>query len=54
MPYQYERAPPVEPWTLGLRRVVPTTHNSVMSAILYEQAPNKAAFERKILDRLAE
>lgn len=52
MLYQYQRESPDGPWTLGLRRVVPTTHNSVMSAILYEQAPNKSAFEQKILDRL--
>lgn len=52
MLYQYQRADSASPWSLGLRRVVPTTHHSVMTSILYEQPPVRAAFERKILARM--
>jgi hypothetical protein len=52
MLYQYQRADNVSPWTFALRRVVPTTHLSVMQSVLYEQPPLKATFERKILERL--
>jgi hypothetical protein len=40
-------------WEFEWKRIVPTTHNSVMSAILYESPPSKAAFEEKILKRLS-
>ncbi len=52
MLYQYNRADSTAPWTFALRRVVPTTHLSVMQSILYEQPPLKATFEQKILERL--
>lgn len=39
-------------WSLGLRRVVPTTHNQVMQSILYERPPSRTKFEKKILERL--
>ena len=52
MLYQYQRADAVSPWSLSLRRVVPTTHHSVMTSILYEQPPLRSAFERKILAKL--
>lgn len=50
MLYQFSRNG--ERWEFGLQRVVPTTHTAVMNAILYEQPPSKALFERKILRRL--
>lgn len=51
--YQYSRSSAGDPWTLSQRRVVPTTHSIVMNSILYEQAPDRAAFERRILERMA-
>lgn len=54
MLYQYVRASGVgAPWVMRLSRVVPTTHNSLMTAILYERSPDRAAFERKLLERIA-
>lgn len=52
MLYQFERLHSSAQWSLKLKRVVPTTHQSVMTAILYETPPSRAAFERKILERL--
>lgn len=52
MLYQFRRSGEGGRWTLQLDRVVPTTHAMVMSAILYEQPPSRAAFERRILERL--
>lgn len=52
MLYQYQRADSATPWTFALKRVVPTTHLSVMQSILYETPPLKATFEGKILERL--
>lgn len=52
MVYQFSRPSEGEPWNLLQRRVVPTTHAMVMNAILYEQAPDRAAFERRILERM--
>jgi hypothetical protein len=53
MLYQFERRMDGPGWTLQLQRVVPTTHTSLMNAILYETPPSKEAFKRKILDRLS-
>lgn len=52
MLYQFERDTVGGPWTLRLSRVVPTTHNMMMSSILYEKPPSRAKFEQKVLDRL--
>jgi hypothetical protein len=55
--YQFERqldGNGITRWSMRLNRVVPTTHMSVMQAILYETPPNKARFEKKILDRLSQ
>ncbi len=52
--YQFERADSSLPWTLVLKRTVPTRHESVVSSILYELPPSRSLFERRILDRLAD
>lgn len=52
MLYQYERSGDQEPWKMRFKKVVPTTHTSVMNAILYEKPPAKSLFESKILSRL--
>lgn len=49
--YQFSKGPGGS-WSLGLRRVVPTTHTQVMQSILYEKPPSRSKFEKKILDRL--
>lgn len=50
MLYQFRKSS--DRWDLELREIVPTTHMSLMNAILYEKPPSRAAFERKILSRL--
>jgi hypothetical protein len=39
--------------SLQLERVVPTTHVNVMNAVIYERPPDRAEFERRILEQLA-
>lgn len=47
--YQFHRDG--DRWRMELENVVPTLHSIVMNAILYEQPPDRAAFERRILER---
>lgn len=51
--YQFSRPAIDQNWTLRLKRVVPTTHQNVMQAILYERPPDRARFEEKLLARLS-
>lgn len=41
-------------WQLSFERAAPTTHVNVMNAILYERPPSREAFERKLLERVAD
>ena len=52
MLYQFVWSEVEKRWNFKLERVVPTTHVNVMNAILYEQPPDKQAFERKIIERI--
>lgn len=52
MLYQYDRVDGESPWSLSLRRIVPTTHANVMQSVLYERPPERVKFESKILDRM--
>lgn len=50
--YQYARNVELGTWELRFSRVFPTTHGSLMTAVLYEQVPDKAEFERRIIERI--
>lgn len=52
MLYQFAWEANAQRWELKLDKVVPTTHVSVMNAILYETPPSKDQFEMRILDKL--
>ena len=52
MLYQYRWVYETQRWDLALEHVVPTSHTSVMNAILYQTPPNKDTFEKRILSRI--
>jgi hypothetical protein len=52
MLYQFAWDESAQRWQLKLERVVPTTHVSVMNAILYETPPSRDKFESRILDKI--